>query len=119
MPVQYPLRNGLTSMIVTAALALSSGFSAAEGMAGSAQSATPAAQHTSAQKKSVHKMHKWKVSAEIKQVQEALNKNGASLKVDGMMGRSTKMALKSYQKSKGLPETGHLDPKTRKMLLGT
>ena len=50
-------------------------------------------------------------------LQEALNKSGAKLKVDGMMGGKTKAALKKYQKANGLKASGMVDNAT-KMKLG-
>jgi len=49
-------------------------------------------------------------------VQEALNRHGAKLKVDGYMGRKTRNALKKYQADNGLKATGKLDKATRAKL---
>jgi len=49
-------------------------------------------------------------------LQEALNKNGATLKVDGRMGKNTRAALKDYQSKNGLKATGKLDKATRAKL---
>ena len=49
-------------------------------------------------------------------VQEALNRHGAKLKVDGYMGRKTRNALKKYQAENGLKATGKLDKATRAKL---
>lgn len=57
-------------------------------------------------------------SEDIKAMQQALNKNGEKLKVDGKMDHATKVALEKYQKSKGLKMTGKLDAETKQMLLG-
>jgi peptidoglycan DL-endopeptidase CwlO len=56
------------------------------------------------------------VSASVKSAQEALNKNGASLTVDGKMGPKTVAAVKSFQKTHGLKTTGRLDAKTKSAL---
>jgi peptidoglycan hydrolase-like protein with peptidoglycan-binding domain len=48
----------------------------------------------------------------IKAVQEALNKAGAKLKVDGKMGKMTRRALKKFQKRNDLKVTGKLDAET-------
>jgi peptidoglycan hydrolase-like protein with peptidoglycan-binding domain len=48
----------------------------------------------------------------VKGVQEALNKEGYKLKVDGLMGKHTRAALKSYQKKNGLKVTGKADEAT-------
>jgi peptidoglycan hydrolase-like protein with peptidoglycan-binding domain len=49
-------------------------------------------------------------------LQEALNKNGATLKVDGRMGKATRAALKDYQSKNGLKATGKLDKASRAKL---
>lgn len=51
-------------------------------------------------------------SATIKAVQEALVAAGYKLKVDGNMGRTTKIALKKYQKKMGIKATGRIDKAT-------
>jgi peptidoglycan hydrolase-like protein with peptidoglycan-binding domain len=48
----------------------------------------------------------------VKAVQEALNKEGYKLKADGLMGKHTRSALKSYQKKNGLKVTGRMDEAT-------
>ncbi len=52
----------------------------------------------------------------VSALQEALNKNGAKLKVDGLMGGKTKAALKKYQKANGLKVTGMADAATKAKL---
>ena len=49
---------------------------------------------------------------EIKAVQEALNKDGYKLKVDGIMGMQTSNALKGFQTKNDLKVTGQPDPMT-------
>lgn len=75
---------------------------------------------TAPQKPAVHKTMKkhmaHKGSASVKSVQEALNKQGANLSVDGKMGPKTKAAIKSFQQAHGLKATGHLDKATRAAL---
>jgi len=48
----------------------------------------------------------------VEHAQEALNKTGADLKVDGVVGHATRAALESFQKSHGLKVTGRLDKET-------
>lgn len=55
-------------------------------------------------------------SPAVKNAQEALNRNGATLAVDGKMGKKTIAALKSFQKKNGLKATGKLDAKTKSAL---
>jgi peptidoglycan hydrolase-like protein with peptidoglycan-binding domain len=53
---------------------------------------------------------------EVTAAQTALNKNGASLKVDGKMGPKTKAALTAFQTKQNLKASGHLDKETRAAL---
>ncbi len=64
----------------------------------------------------MHHHHHHAGSAKLKAVQEALNKEGASLTVDGIWGPKTRAAIKSYQQAHGLKATGHLDKATRAAL---
>lgn len=52
----------------------------------------------------------------ISGVQVILNSFGAKLDVDGDMGPLTKAAIESFQKSRGLPETGVVDAATKEKL---
>jgi hypothetical protein len=58
-------------------------------------------------------------SDHIQQAQQALNQNGESLQVDGVMGSKTKAALKDFQTKHNLKVTGRLDRATRKALKPT
>lgn len=60
-----------------------------------------------------HVMH---ASMMVKEAQEALNKHGAMLKADGMMGPKTRAAIRSFQKANGLKATGHLSKMTMEKL---
>lgn len=53
---------------------------------------------------------------EVMQIQNALNQSGDHLSVDGVMGPSTKSALRNYQQSHGLQPTGKPDPETLQRL---
>lgn len=55
-------------------------------------------------------------SAHVKTVQEALNKSGAKLKVDGHWGHHTEHALRAFQKAHKLKVDGRLDKATKKAL---
>jgi peptidoglycan hydrolase-like protein with peptidoglycan-binding domain len=64
-------------------------------------------------KKPAKKMaKKAKPSKAVMAVQEALNKNGAKLKIDGLMGKQTRAAIRAYQKANGLKATGRADKAT-------
>ncbi len=54
----------------------------------------------------------------VKAVQRALKKKGYKVgKIDGVMGRRTRLALKFYQRAEGLhSELGRIGPKTRKRM---
>ncbi|HIJ41364.1 MAG TPA: peptidoglycan-binding protein [Deltaproteobacteria bacterium] len=54
---------------------------------------------------------------DVMQIQEALNKEGFKLKVDGLMGPKTKGSLKKYQKKNGLKVTGKANKATLDKLL--
>jgi len=54
---------------------------------------------------------------DVMQIQEALNKEGFNLKVDGFMGPKTKGVLKEYQKKNRLKVTGKADKATLDKLL--
>lgn len=57
-----------------------------------------------------------KRSPKVRALQDALNRKGAELKVDGIMGPKTRTALKKFQKESGLKVTGKLDAATKKAL---
>ncbi len=71
---------------------------------------TATAVHKSISKKK--HISKVAVNAEIKNIQEALIKNGAKIKADGIMGKHTRAAIRSFQKKHGLKVTGKLDKMT-------
>ncbi|HQH29006.1 MAG TPA: peptidoglycan-binding domain-containing protein [Oligoflexia bacterium] len=50
------------------------------------------------------------------QLQQALNKNGAALKVDGIFGPQTRSALRRFQHNNNLRITGKADAPTRAKL---
>lgn len=55
-------------------------------------------------------------SKSVMAIQEALNKHGAMLKVDGRMGPMTRAAIKKFQSANGLKATGRVDKATRAKL---
>ena len=62
------------------------------------------------------KAAKAKADPAVVALQEALNKHGAKLKADGVMGGKTKAALKKYQKANGLKASGMVDDATKAKL---
>lgn len=78
-----------------------------------AQAQQPAAKADMAKAKAKRAV---KADAGVKRVQLALAKAGYKLKADGMMGKRTKAALKSFQKKNGLKATGKADEATRAKL---
>jgi len=56
------------------------------------------------------------VTADVKAIQEALNKKGNAIKVDGLLGPETHKAIEAFQKANGLVVDGFVGPKTRAVL---
>ena len=54
--------------------------------------------------------------AEVKELQERLNQNGAMLKVDGKFGKLTEAAVRMFQRENGLKADGICGEKTSKKL---
>jgi peptidoglycan hydrolase-like protein with peptidoglycan-binding domain len=52
----------------------------------------------------------------VASIQKTLNKLGGKLKVDGVMGKSTRKAIAAYQKENGLKVTGEPNQETLKHL---
>ena len=77
-----------------------------------AETPTPAPTEKAATLKHMHVA----ASANVKAMQEALNKSGAKLKVDGFMGKDTRAALKKFQTEHKLKDTGTGDKETLKAL---
>ena len=77
-----------------------------------AETPTPAPAEKAATPKHMHAP----ASAHVKAMQEALNKSGANLKVDGFMGKDTRAALKKFQTEHKLKDTGTGDKETLKAL---
>lgn len=85
--------------------------------AGAAKAATEAAMPAKVAKPmTVKHATAMKGSREIKVLQEALNKSGATLHVDGVLGSKTHAALVKYQKTHALKTTGRIDKATRDSL---
>lgn len=55
---------------------------------------------------------------DVRAIQEALNKKGAKIEVDGKMGRATVQAIVEFQRKNGLTPDGTIGPETRKKLVG-
>ncbi|HLJ42965.1 MAG TPA: peptidoglycan-binding domain-containing protein [Candidatus Binataceae bacterium] len=53
---------------------------------------------------------------EIQQVQQALNQNGDRVRVDGVLGRKTREAIRDFQQKNGLQASGRLDQQTLQKL---
>ncbi len=83
-------------------------------MPGAASAGMKMAGHKAATHKAA--AHKVVGNAHVKAVQKALDKSGAKLKVDGLMGKKTEAALRAYQKKHSLKVTGTADKATLKSL---
>lgn len=82
-----------------------------------AQNASPSSEMAMpAAKKPMRAARKHGPSKRVMALQKALNQQGAMLKVDGMMGRQTRAALKKYQAANKLKASGRLDKATRAKL---
>lgn len=86
---------------------------AAQAPAAAAPAAAPVAKKAKAK---ASKAVAAKPNARVRVLQDALNSKGAKLKVDGLMGKQTRMALKAFQKDNGLKVTGKVDAATKKAL---
>lgn len=60
--------------------------------------------------------HKAVGNPQVKEVQKALDKSGAKLKADGLMGKETEAALRKFQAKHHLKVTGTADKATLKAL---
>jgi len=70
-----------------------------------------------AKEEKVEKKVPVKGSEDVKKLQEALKAKGQDPgPVDGIMGPKTRAALKAFQKTSGLKETGELDDQTAEKL---
>jgi len=56
------------------------------------------------------------ITVDVKAIQEALNKKGAAVKVDGLLGPETHKAISKFQADNGLVVDGFVGPKTRAAL---
>ena len=81
-------------------------------VAAPAPAAPAPAKAVAAQKAKAPKSLAAKPNAKVRTLQDALNSKGAKLKVDGMMGKKTRTALKAFQKENGLKVTGKVDAAT-------
>lgn len=105
--------NAGTNKVVAVSAAMLLGLAVTAGAMGATN--TSAASATTVIVKT-RKAGKHAPSALVKSIQEALNKNGAKLKVDGYIGKKTRAAIKAFQTTHKLKATGHADKKTREAL---
>ena len=83
-----------------------------------AQAAAPAAPAPIHTLSSAEKLRWGSQGSSVKQLQAALNEEGASLAVDGKFGPRTHSAVKDYQRTNGLQVDGVVGPETRGALNG-
>lgn len=117
--------NKLNSIMAAGLIAAGTGLALAPSYAASPASNTMQSQPPSGQmngstqhmQQSGSRMHAQKASqSKVKDVQKALNNNGASIRVDGVLGPQTRSALRQYQKDHGLKATGQINASTEKKL---
>jgi peptidoglycan hydrolase-like protein with peptidoglycan-binding domain len=112
------LMFGAATLVPMTASAQNSGTTTSPSSSAPA-AAPPAASAPAApmKKMGMHRgMHMHHGSQSVSAAQDALNKEGANLTVDGKYGPKTRAAVKSYQQAHGLKATGHLDKTTRAAL---
>ena len=100
---------GATALLLGVTVAIPGVALAGMKMAGHKPVAHKVVAHKAVARKAVGNAH-------VKAIQEALDKSGAHLKVDGFMGRQTETALRAYQKKHGLKMTGTANAATLKLL---
>jgi murein L,D-transpeptidase YcbB/YkuD len=118
--------NKLNSIMAVGLIAAGTGLALAPGYAASpapnsSQSQPPSGQMngtTQHMQQSGSRMHTQKEvsQSKVEDVQKALNNNGASIRVDGVLGPQTRSALKRYQKEHGLKVTGQINANTEKKM---
>ena len=88
---------------------------------GKAGSKPPVTEQKAASKRVHHKsrVHSRKhvtANRRVREAQEALNRHGARIKADGLLGRHTRAAVMSFQRKHGLKVNGQLDKLTLEKL---
>ena len=117
------IATALSAVVISASVAAAASSQAAQPMAGekaaASQPATPADNaakampaHESATATKIHAMSRRRVE----EIQTALNKDGATIAVDGIYGPKTRAAIEDFQKKNNLKMTGHADHATLRKL---
>lgn len=121
----FTMRSTLGTLVLATCITLPAFAEPPYGGTGGQTSTAPMSQETKArmeEKKgevapSERAAFRWESSADqIRKTQEALNKHGANIKADGVMGESTRDELRKYQRKNSLTETGRIDDATAKSL---
>ncbi|MCF8043422.1 MAG: peptidoglycan-binding protein [Desulfarculaceae bacterium] len=107
---------GLALTAAPVAVAADQGAATQPAMTKPAMAAPAAAKPAVAKPAKTKAMKAVKRSPKVRMLQDTLNSKGAKLKVDGIMGKKTRMALKAFQKQNGLKVTGKVDAATKKAL---
>jgi len=102
------IASTLSAVVISTSVAAAASPQAAQpaAPADNAAKATPA--HESAAATKIHAMSRRRVE----EVQTALNKDGATLAVDGIYGPKTRAAIEDFQKKNSLKVTGRADHAT-------
>lgn len=122
----HTMRSSLSALALVTCIALPAFAEPPYGGSTGQSSTSPARQETQLRKeeKKVSEAapgeraaFRWESSADrIRRTQEALNTHGANIKVDGVMGETTRDELRKYQRKNKLTETGRIDDATAKSL---
>ncbi len=115
------MKKSIRATLIGAVAVLATGIAVLPVAAQAATPANPCSAKSMGMKKAPMKktmMHKGNTAmkARVMAIQTALNKNGAMLKADGMMGMKTRAALKKFQSKHGLKATGYANKATLKAL---
>ncbi|MDA8362890.1 MAG: peptidoglycan-binding domain-containing protein [Gammaproteobacteria bacterium] len=111
------MKKSFRATLIGAAVILATGVAVVPVTALAQMPANPCSSQAAGTMKTTKKMHTgMAASARVKAIQEALNKAGAMLKVDGKMGMKTRAALKEFQSKHGLKATGYANKATLKAL---
>lgn len=116
MPRSISKQSVFGAIVIGAAMAMPMAAFAASGAPASAATTTQPTTQPSVGNAAAYMPSSKREAPEISRVQEALNKDGASVRVDGKIGPKTRMAIEAFQQKHNLGATGKLDESTETAL---